>query len=186
MNRRNGNNESCQSNAVGGTCNNVEDEIAVNESNVKVELSESARDGVKSSSDCLTGSGRQKRKQCNRGGPRKKAESKSMSSTGSRLQCAEHWRCTFCVRLVSAREFYPSISSNSSLVVMGIFDFTKVLSAQIPFTSYGFNAPTNNKMLYTRWMNDVASGNVTSLGVSSQSNAAAGEDSNEVEDVGLL
>ncbi|TXG68819.1 hypothetical protein EZV62_003754 [Acer yangbiense] len=31
-----------------------------------------------------------------------------------------------------------------------------------------------------------ASGNVTSLGVSSQSNAVAGEDSNEVEDVGLL
>ncbi|TXG68840.1 hypothetical protein EZV62_003775 [Acer yangbiense] len=36
------------------------------------------------------------------------------------------------------------------------------------------------------WMNEVASGNVTSLGVSSQSNDAAGEDSNEVEDVGLL
>ncbi|TXG46525.1 hypothetical protein EZV62_027980 [Acer yangbiense] len=105
---------------------------------------------------------------------------------GSWLQCAEHWRHTFCVRLVSAQEYYPSISSNSSLVVMGIFDFTKVLSAQIPFTSYGFNAPTNNEMLSPRWMNEVASGNVTSLGVSSQSNAAAGEDSNEVEDMGLL
>ncbi|KAK4837969.1 hypothetical protein QYF36_009961 [Acer negundo] len=61
-------------------------------------------------------------------------------------QSAEHWRHTFCARLVSAGEFYPSkrlditwdfmslpIISNSSLVVMGIFDFTKVLSAQIPF-----------------------------------------------------
>ncbi|KAK4837164.1 hypothetical protein QYF36_003309 [Acer negundo] len=118
------------------------------------------------------------RKQCNRGGPKKKAESKTMSSAGE--------MCTFCARLVSAGEFYPSKSSNSSLVVMGIFDFTKVLSAQIPFTLYGFNAPTNNEMLSPRWMNEVASGNVTSLGVSSQSNAAAGEDSNEVEDVGLL
>ncbi|TXG46461.1 hypothetical protein EZV62_028039 [Acer yangbiense] len=78
------------------------------------------------------------------------------------------------------------VLSNSSLVVMGIFDFTKVLSAQIPFTSYGFDALTNNEMLSPRWMNEVASGNVTSLGLSSQSNAAAGEDSNEVEDVGLL
>ncbi|KAK0597009.1 hypothetical protein LWI29_020923 [Acer saccharum] len=33
--------------------------ISVSESNVKVELSESARDGVKASSDYLTGSGRQ-------------------------------------------------------------------------------------------------------------------------------
>ncbi|KAK0597179.1 hypothetical protein LWI29_022642 [Acer saccharum] len=122
--------------------------ISVSESNVKVELSESARDGVKASSDYLTGSGRQGQH--------------------------EQWNRPLV------------LISNSSLVVMGIFDFTKVLSAQIPFTSYGFNAPTNNKMLYTRWMNDVASGNVTSLGVSSQSNAAAGEDSNEVEDVGLL
>ncbi|TXG68844.1 hypothetical protein EZV62_003779 [Acer yangbiense] len=94
-------------------------------------------------------------------------------------QCAEHCRCTFCARLVSAGEFYPSKSSNSSLVVMGIFDFTKLLSVQISFTSYGFNALTNNEMLSPRWMNEVASGNVTSLGVSSQSNAAAGEDSNE-------
>ncbi|KAI9160362.1 hypothetical protein LWI28_007466 [Acer negundo] len=109
-----------------------------------------------------------------------------LEAPGSWLQCAEHCRCTFCARLVSAVEFYPSKSSNSSLVVMGIFDFTKVLSAQIPFTLYGFNAPTNNEMLSPRWMNEVASGNVTSLGVSSQSNAAAGEDSNEVEDVGLL
>ncbi|KAK0596874.1 hypothetical protein LWI29_019798 [Acer saccharum] len=161
--------------------------ISVSESNVKVELSESARDGVKASSDYLTGSGRQgQHEQWNRPLVLMSVFGRVDSNECSRLQCAEHWRCTFCVRLVSAREFYPSISSNSSLVVMGIFDFTKVLSAQIPFTSYGFNAPTNNKMLYTRWMNDVASGNVTSLGVSSQSNAAAGEDSNEVEDVGLL
>ncbi|TXG68837.1 hypothetical protein EZV62_003772 [Acer yangbiense] len=80
----------------------------------------------------------------------------TIASGSSWLQCAEHWRRTFCARLVSAGEFYPSKRSNSSLVVMGIFDYTK------------------------------ASGNVTSLGVSSQSNAAAGEDSNEVEDVGLL
>ncbi|TXG46313.1 hypothetical protein EZV62_028193 [Acer yangbiense] len=73
-------------------------------------------------------------------------------------QCAEHCRCTFCARLVSAGEFYPSKSSNSSLVVMGIFDFTKLLSVQISFTSYGFNALTNNEMLSPRWMNEVESG----------------------------
>ncbi|TXG46308.1 hypothetical protein EZV62_028188 [Acer yangbiense] len=65
--------------------------------------------------------------------------------------CAEHWRRTFYARLISAGEFYPSKRSNSILVVVGIFDFTKVLSAQIPFWwSWGYMVSmplTNNEML---------------------------------------
>ncbi|TXG46310.1 hypothetical protein EZV62_028190 [Acer yangbiense] len=60
------------------------------------------------------------------------------------LQCAEHWRRTFCAclvsfcaRLVSAGEFYPSKSSNSILYHM----------VSMPLT--------NNEMLSPRWMNDV-------------------------------
>ncbi|KAK0598131.1 hypothetical protein LWI29_031935 [Acer saccharum] len=183
----------------------------------------------------------QKRKQCNRGVPKKKAESKSMSSTGEMeiikgelmnvqenhfrnevedgndssiytifhvlLQCkllcghalgnqssrgisgfaknqatfVGKWDGSFFVLETNTLWFWKHLAHGCNVQNTGGALFVLVL-----FLLRSFILPKAQIPVWWSWGYLINQGNVTSLGVSSQSNAAAGEDINEVEDVGLL
>ncbi|KAK0595796.1 hypothetical protein LWI29_010037 [Acer saccharum] len=178
-----------------------------------------------------------KRKQCNRGVPEKKAESKSMSSTGAYNTSNNLIREMEIIKgeLMNVQEnhFRNEVEDGNDSSIYTIFhEFLgsprikqhllgngmdlclkpRRFELQDEVCCYKcsqcFVLETNTLWFWKHLAHGcnvqntggalsvlvlfllrsfiLPKGNVTSLGVSSQSNAAAGEDSNEVEDVGLL